>query len=97
MTPQEIEDLRSRRQSLKDLEKVPGWLELTRVVREQVEHRKALELSFDIEKPEDTIALVKLKAERRALLLLLDLPASLVEGITIDLEEEEEDGSSPEE
>lgn len=89
----EEEELLSRRQSLKDLTLSAGWGILVDLANEQIEHRKTQELAFDIEGPEALFELAKLKAERRALTLFINLPEVMIENITQDLEEDFEDAT----
>ena len=83
----EEEDLHSKKQSLKDLIKSAGWEILSTLCQEQIEQRKIQELSMDIDSSGDIYELVKLKAERRALMLFLGLPETMIEGLEEEIME----------
>ena len=83
----EEEDLHSKKQSLKDLLKSSGWEILSTLCQEQIEQRKIQELSMDIDSSGDIYELVKLKAERRALMLFLGLPETMIEGLEEEIME----------
>lgn len=91
---EELEDLHSRRQSLQDLLRSAGWGFLKEILTEQVRGREKEELAYDISSSADLYELVRLKAERRAMLLVLDLPATIVESLSEDLKERETENAT---
>ena len=84
----EIEELYERRSALQSLTTHEGWVILTEIIEDQIQTRRNLEDSIDIEDLQrDGIELVRLKAERRTLMLIRSLPQNIVEQLDEDLED----------
>lgn len=95
-----IEGLQEDLSALKSLTTSRGWDLLKEVVESQIQVRRNLEDAKEIEDFfRDTLDLARLKAERRTLSLLLELPFTMVEQLEEDLSdlyEEDKDVPGPE-
>lgn len=84
----EIEEAQERLSALKSLTTSQGWEILKEILGNQIEVRRNLEDAKEIEDfYKDVLDLAKLKAERRALALVLALPDTLIEQLEEDLED----------
>jgi len=90
MTEEEKELLHSERQSLRDLLSSEGWELLANIAVSQMEAREQQDLAYEINSSEDLFELARLKAERRAIKLFLSLPETMIENITLELEDNED-------
>ena len=78
--------------SLKSLTTSAGWGLIKTVLESQIEVRRNLEDAHEIEDFfKDTLDLQRLKAERRALMLVIGLPDTMIEQLEEDINQYHED------
>lgn len=81
------EELRERLDCFRSLVKNPGWKLLKEVLQEQIKVRQQTLLAFDPKTADDLFEIAKLGAERRALLLAIDLPKTILESVKEEIED----------
>jgi hypothetical protein len=84
----EIESLEEKLSAIKALTTSAGWDVIKEVLVSQIEVRRNLEDAHEIEDFfKDTLDLARLKAERRAFMMVIELPGTIIEGLEEDLEQ----------
>jgi len=81
------EELQETLHELKGLLNHAGWKRLTEIAEKQIDLRKAQELAMDVYLEDDIREIQKMKEERRAIQMFINLPESLIEDLELEREE----------
>lgn len=87
MSEPSLEDLYQQKDEIRLLLDSSGWGVYASWLKEQIKIREQRELSYDIENTADAYEMVRMKAERRALALALELPKTFLEQIQEEIDD----------